>query len=89
MVTAMNLTQIERDLLNARRVNNQDLIRSHQNTIYTRIKQIDYNVSRLLENRDITPTSKLYPFYNKQCEEYSQLNRLIRIINSFQSKNYV
>ena len=89
MVTAMNLTQIERDLLNARRVNNQDLIRSHQNTINTRIKQIDYNVSRLLENRDITPTSKLYPFYNKQCEEYSQLNRLIRIINSFQSKNYV
>ncbi len=85
----MNLTQIERDILNARRVNNQDLIKSHHNTIITRIKQIDYNVSRLLENRDITPTSKLYPFYNKQCEEYSQLNRLIRIINSFQSKNYV
>ena len=85
----MNLTQIEREILNARRVNNQDLIQTHRNTITARIKQIDYNVSRLLENRDITPRSKLYPFYNKQCEEYSQLNRLIRIINSFQENKYV
>lgn len=85
----MNLTQIERELLNARKANNQELIRSHRAAITVRIKQIDYNVSRLLENRDITPTSKLYPFYDRQCQEYSQLNRLVRIINSFQGKTHV
>jgi hypothetical protein len=89
MVTNMNLIEIERELLKARKVDNQELIKTHYGAITARIKQIDYNVSRLLESRDITPTSKLYPFYDRQCREYSQLNRLVRIINSFQGKPYV
>jgi predicted translin family RNA/ssDNA-binding protein len=83
----MNLIQIEREILNASKTNNLELIKKHRNTIDSRIKQIDYNVSRLLENRDINEKSKLYPFYNKQCEEYSQLNRLIRIINHKENRH--
>ena len=78
----MNYTVIERDILSANRVKNTGVIDQHRTSISTRIKQIDYNMERLLENHTVELTSKLRPFYDKQCAEYSALNRLLRIINA-------
>ena len=82
----LKYTEIEREILTAGRTKDLDVIAKHTSRIETAKRSIDYQMDRFIDQfgkeLDDETDNKYRRFYRVKCEEYSQLNRLLRVIKA-------
>lgn len=84
MQTTIDYFQLEKDIISNR--NNDSFINNCKNTVYKRIKVIDYIMDRFLEDFDDSD-EKNKRFIEDHNQEYSKATRLMRIIDAYSTKH--
>jgi hypothetical protein len=82
----LKYTEIEREILSAARNRNSGLIAKREAEIQEAKQTLDYQMERFIDQfgkeLDDEGDSNYRRFYRVKCEEYSQLNRLLRVIKA-------
>jgi vacuolar-type H+-ATPase subunit H len=82
----LKYTEIEREILSAARNRNSGLIAKREAEIQEAKQKLDYQMERFIDQfgkeLDDEGDSNYRRFYRVKCEEYSQLNRLLRVIKA-------
>lgn len=82
----LKYTEIEREILSAARNRNSGLIAKREAEIQEAKRKLDYQMERFIDQfgkeLDDEADSNYRRFYRVKCEEYSQLNRLLRVIKA-------
>jgi hypothetical protein len=74
-----NYRKLETDIIHYPESLDKKLI---QESLYSRLSEVEYNSTRILEEFNVDPDipSAERKFYKSMCDEYSIINKLIRLL---------